>query len=399
MFKDTKFSGKPIISQIINLLERQKIYRTAVKHNSDRYCKKFMTIDHLITMLYAVLSGCNSLREVESIILACRGRINHLGLRNFPKRSTLSDANKRRPSKIFEEIYNELYLKYRTHLPDSQVKKEKIKELKIIDSTTISLFGEILKGAGRNKINGKKKGGIKVHTMISSNDDVPVFVRFTSAATHDHSFLKHINLQPGSIAVFDRAYIDYDQFEYWTGTGVHFVTRLKKNAIYEKVEEYDIPDCADSGVIIDEKIRLKKKDKTILLRKVGYWDDSGNRVFEFVTNNFEYSAEKIAEIYKRRWQIEVLFKRLKQNFPLKYFLGDSTNAIEIQIWASLIAQLLLLVIHAQTKRKWSFSNLLSIIRFHLMTYIHLIKFLNNPDADWNYLKTEAENQLNLFNSS
>ena len=103
------------------------------------------------------------------------------------------------------------------------------------------------------------------------------------------------------------------------------------------------------------------------------------RTFEFLTNNFLLPAEIIADLYKKRWLIEILFKRIKQNFPLKYFLGDNENAIKIQIWCAFIADLLIKIVQAQLKRKWAFSNLSSIIRLHLMSYISLFEFLNNPE--------------------
>jgi len=118
--------------------------------------------------------------------------------------------------------------------------------------------------------------------------------------------------------------------------------------------------------------------------------------FEFQTNNLELPAETIALIYKKRWQIETLFKQLKQNFPLKYFLGDNVNAIEIQIWVSLIIQLIMLVIQRKSERKWAYSNMVSVIRYHLMTYMDLFKFLKNPDSDWENLTTKPSGQLLLF---
>ncbi|MCX6147032.1 MAG: DUF4372 domain-containing protein, partial [Candidatus Kapabacteria bacterium] len=212
MHKYNKFSGKPILSQIINLLNRVKINRTAEKNQSDKYYKKFKTIDHLITMMSVALSGCSSLREVTGMLLACEGRINHLGLHYFPKRSTISDANSKRSSIVFGEIYNDLFKEYRKFLSDSINQRAEIKNLYIADSTTISLFCDVLKGVGRNPINGKKKGGIKMHTLINSSEDVPSLVRFTSASTHDHVFLKNLNLQNGSIIVFDKGYNDYNQY-------------------------------------------------------------------------------------------------------------------------------------------------------------------------------------------
>lgn len=261
--------------------------------------------------------------------------------------------------------------------------------MRIVDSTTISLFSDILKGVGRNPINGKKKGGIKMHTMINASEDIPCLVRFSSAATHDHKFLKDLELKKGSIVVFDKGYTDYSQYLRWTLENVYFVTRQKENAVYKSLQEYDILEGIDNGVIKDEKIRIEKDGQSIELRRIAYWYEEHRKVYEFITNNYELPADKIAEIYKRRWQINLLFKRLKQNFPLKYFLGDTQNAIEIQIRVCLIVQLLMLVIQKSAERKWSFSNLISVVRFNLMTYIDLFKFLKSPDSDWSLLTNKT----------
>jgi hypothetical protein len=396
MNKNSKKTGNPIISQIINLLDRDKINRTARANQTDRYYKRFKTIDHLITMLYVVLSGCNSLREISSILLACEGKINHLGIKYFPKRSTISDANRKRTSKVFSEIYFGLYKQYRKILPDSSPKEKHLKDLQIVDSTTISLFSDILKGAGRKPLKGKKKGGIKMHTMINASEDVPKLIRFTSAATHDHVFLKSLNLLPGSIVVFDKGYVDYSIYLQWNSDGIGFVTRQKENAAYESIQENDLLESTDSAILKDEQIKIEKKNEPIELRRIAYWHEEHKKVYVYLTNITDLEAEKIVEIYKRRWQIELLFKRLKQNFPLKYFLGDTQNAIEIQIWTCLIVQLLMLVIQKQAERKWSFSNLVSVVRFHLMTYIDLYKFLKSPDADWCFLTNKTEEQQALF---
>jgi hypothetical protein len=396
MNKNKKKSGNPIISQIINLLDRDKINRTAKESKSDRYYKRFKTIDHLITMMYVVLSGCNSLREITGIMLACEGKINHLGINYFPKRSTISDANRNRKSEVFSEIYFGLYNKYRKIISDSRLKDTVIKHLKIVDSTTISLFCDVLKGVGRKPLNGKKKGGIKMHTMINASEDVPTLVRFSSATTHDHTFLKDLELKKGSIVVFDKGYNDYGQYRQWNLDGIYFVTRQKENAVWSSLGEFIIPEQTDNGVLKDEKIKIEKDGQSIELRRIAYWSEEQKKVYEFISNNYELAPDKIAEIYKRRWQIELLFKRLKQNFPLKYFLGDTQNAIEIQIWVSLIVQLLMLIIQRQAERKWAYSNLVSVVRFHLMTYIDLFKFLKSPEADWLLLTTKTDEQGALF---
>lgn len=397
MSKSKNFSGQPIIKQILGFIDRSIIYRTAEKHKSDRYTKKFTTYEHLVTMIFTVISGCSSLREVTSIMLACEGKINHLGLKHFPKRSTLSDANKRRSSQVFADIYYQLYKRYSSFLSDSRIKEPTVKDLMIVDSSTISLFSDILKGTGRNPISGKKKGGIKMHTMINALEDVPCLVKFSSAATHDHTFLKELDLKKGSFVVFDKGYVDYKQYSRWTLEDIYFVTRQKENAAYKSIDEFDILDDVDNGVLKDEIIILEKNNKTkFKLRRVAYWHEPHQKVYEFITNNFELPPDKIAEVYKNRWQIETMFKRLKQNFPLKYFLGDNQNAIEIQIWVSLIIQLIMLVIQRTAQRKWAYSNMMSVIRYHLMSYIDLFKFLKNPESGWENLSTKPPTQLLIF---
>ena len=399
MNKSRNFSGHPIIKQVLNFIEPNDIYRTAKKHNSDRYTKKFTTYEHLVTMIFTVLSGCSSLREVSSIMLACEGKINHLGLNDFPKRSTLSDANKRRSAAVFGDIYHLLYKRYHRFLSDSRPFEPAVRDLRIVDSSTITLFSDILKGVGRNPLNGKKKGGIKLHAMINAREDVPCLVKFSSAATHDHTFLKDLELKRGSYVVFDKGYVDYGQYQKWTLEDVYFVTRQKDNARYISIEEFDIPDTTSDAVLKDEKIELIKKNGEVFsLRRIAFWYDKHQKVYEFITNSYDLDADKIADIYKNRWQIETMFKRLKQNFPLKYFLGDNQNAIEIQIWVSLIVQLLMLVVQRKAKRNWAYSNMMSVIRYHLMTYIDLFKFLKNPGAKWEEVTTKDIGQLSLFAS-
>jgi hypothetical protein len=159
--------------------------------------------------------------------LSCEGRIGYLNLKHFPKRSTLSDTNKNRSSSVFSSTFYSLYSKYASYLTDSRPLSLPVKHLKIVDSTTICLFSDILKGVGCSPINGKKKGGIKMHTMINALEDVPSLVRFSIAAPHDHIFLKELNPEKGSFVVFDKAYNDYLQYIQWTQDDIYFVARKK----------------------------------------------------------------------------------------------------------------------------------------------------------------------------
>ena len=365
MSKDKHFIGQPIFGQLLNFVDKGDIRRLAKSQQADRYIKKLDGLTHFITMLYAVIGGFDSLREVVISLLSNATKLSHLSINYSAKRSTLADANKRRASSFFGSIYKMLYTQYACVLSDSHLSKADMKRLYIMDSTTITLFKEILKGVGRNSKSGKKKGGIKAHTLIKASENTPCLIRYTGAATHDHILLKEINLAQGSIIVFDKGYVDYAAYEQFTDQGVWYVTKLKSNALYSSVQEIDIPDTADNGILIDEIIELrygKGKELVHTARRIAYWDEQKKKVLVFLTNNTDFEAEMIIEIYRRRWQIELLFKQLKQNFPLKYFLGDNVNAIEIQIWTAMIANLLLMLVRSKVKRQWAFSNMTSILR-------------------------------------
>jgi IS4 transposase len=220
-----------------------------------------------------------------------------------------------------------LYQHHRSTLSDSQTQSAD-SNVFIVDSTTISLFGSVLKGVGRNPITGKKKGGIKAHTAINSSEDVPCLVKLTAATVHDSTYLKQLHLPAHSWIVFDKGYTDYNQYDQLTKANINFVTRERDNASYKSIKEYELTNQNSNAVLKDEKILVAKNPKElIMLRRVVYWDNEKSRLMIFVTNNHHESPDTIAHLYKKRWQIELLFKRLKQNFPLKYFLGDSANAI------------------------------------------------------------------------
>jgi len=399
MSKSNYFFGTSVFGQLISLIDNKIISDSARAKQTDRYIKKFSTKDHLISMLFCAFAKCCSLREVSGAMLGLSGKTKHFQMSHIPKKSTLADANKRRGADVFGMIYNKLLIKYHYVFSDSRIKDVVKKQIEVFDSTTINLFKDILKCVGRNPINGRKKGGIKVHTVINVDESVPKFVWFTDAATHDHVLLEKLSLNPNTIYVFDRGYNDYKAFKKFQDSQTCFVTRIKTNAKYDTVQTYEIEERIHSGVLEDTEIEVTvsedKGNSKLKLRKVKFYDRVLKREFEFITNLFEMRADLVAAIYKLRWQIELLFKQLKQNFPLKYFLGDNENAIKIQIYCALIANLLLMVIKKQVKnRSWSFSNIVSFCKIHLFNYIHLFKFLENPEKDW--LKEKIPKNYTLF---
>ena len=283
-----------------------------------------------------------------------------------------------------------------------------------MDSTTITLFSEILKGAGRNSENGKKKGGIKAHTIIQEDIDLPIFVDFTAAATSDHELMKRIfSLPEGSFITFDMGYNDYLIWKQLTEKGYKFVTRQKDNARFEIIEKRS---CPEKDIIADQIIELSsnklverpmteeelshrrgRRPKSGIVtvreyvkgkyrcRRIVRRSDDGKDTVTFITNvldQSEMSAEQICETYRRRWAIECLFKKLKQNFPLKYFLGDNVNAIEVQIWVTMIAYLLLRVMQHKAKCKLAFSNIVTLARLTIGNYVNFVTLLNCPKQAW-----------------
>ena len=396
MGKSSNFFGQPIFGQLIKSLDRKKIAEMSRKHGGEKYVKSFDGYTHLLTMLYAVIQRFDSLREIEASMTAEVRKLHHVGIDSVPKRSTLSDANARRSEKFFEEVYRDLYEANKAILSSDSRRggtEEWIKRLRIIDSTTVSLFSNtIFKGVGRHPKTGRKKGGIKVHAVIHANEGVPCDVQFTSAATNDSFMLAPNHYKHNEITAMDRAYINYAKFEELTDRGVVYVTKMKKKLSYEI-----LVDCIhqkSQGVMEyrEQIVVFRKGNINHIARIITYVDikkDKQPKPISLLTNDFDMPLETIVSIYRRRWQIESLFKQIKQNFPLRYFYGESANAIKIQIWVTLIANLLLSVLQSKLERRWSFSGLATIVRIVLMYYLNLEKFLNQPDADLKIMLAEA----------
>ena len=370
MGKSIHFSGQPLYSQVIKLLDKSKILQISRKYGGEHYVKRFDGWTHLVVMLYAIIMRFDSLREIMASIQAEARKLCHLGITTMPSRSTLSDANKRRPEII-----------------------------------TITLFSNLLfKGVGRHPKTGKKKGGIKVHTVIHANEGVPSDIKFTSAATNDSFMLRPSALNKGDIITMDRAYIDYEKLETLTQREVLYVTKMKKNLKYNIIE-----DCmyqTDKGLM---EVRIQNvtfskmlKDGTIMIhhaRIITYVDIKKHKLVSLLTNDMESDPNEIIEIYRKRWEIELLFKQIKQNFPLKYFYGESANAIKIQIWVTLIANLLLMVMKKGLTRSWSFSGLATMMRITLMYYVDFYSLFNHPEKDWETLldvNQKEDCQLSIF---
>lgn len=404
MGKGTFFTGQPVFNQILSLIPRFKVAQLAQKHNADRYCKKFRAYDHLVTMLYSTYHQCNSLREVITGMQASGSRLKHFGICSTPRRSTLADANLRRPAKMFEELYHQLRSHFYGSLPDSRSSALGLERLFIIDSTLVKLFSSIMQSPGTYCSNGRKKGGVKAHVILNAQQDTPCFVCIEEGKSADSPFLKQVHLPPGSIVVMDKGYRNFEQFVRFTNSQVSWVTRLHERSHYKQIGENTLTQQdIDNGVQSDLIIELGSPDLTYRtpiqkVRLIHYFDPIGNRTFKFITNNFQLDPKEVADIYRKRWQIEIFFKRLKQNFQLHSFLGDNENAIRIQLWCAFIADMLIKVIQTRVSKvkRWSMANLTSFIRIHLGTYINIFHFLKNPEKALLNYKNPNQEQPALF---
>lgn len=398
--------GQPILTQVLALVNRSQFNGLVKQHQSDKYYKKFSSWTHFTSMMFGIFSRCDSVTEIVEGMIGCVGKLSHFGLKEVPPKSTITDGNRQRDNKFFETLYFSLVKRYSTFLSSSRTIGLNIKELYIVDSTTIQLFSSLVfKGVGRNPKNGgKKKGGLKVHMLIDALQDVGKFIKITAAKVHDSKFLNELTLNPFSMVVFDKAYNHYKLFAKWTEKQIWFVTRMKDNAVYEVeqvVSENTISE-GKAGVLKEEKVNLcykeNQKDKEfqkLSLRRITYRDEKG-RMYVFITNNTKLTAQDIADIYKQRWQIELLFKKMKQNFQLHCFYGESENAIRIQIWCTLIAQLLLTVLQRKTKTKKAFSTVACLVRQHLLSYLNLEELLKNSKRFYDKYRKTVDYSKSLF---
>lgn len=381
MNKSTHFSGQPTFTQILKLIPRDIISTAVEQSDSDRYYKKFTTWHHLVTMLFACFGNCTSLREVVTGMRALEGRLSSSGIRHLPARSTFAEANQRRNCEVFQAIYMGLKRYWDALLPDS---RKSLENYYIIDSTVITLFQEIFKGSGSSFADGRRKGGLKVHMAVPMHHQSPCVMHIGDGANNDLLFHKYLTLPPDSTVIMDRGYRSYPQFNLWSALNIRWITRLTESAHYQIINTRSVNKYQHrKGVVQDLEIVLgypQQKTQQVKARLVDYTDPNSKKHLRFLTNDSKSQPFTIAQLYAKRWNIELLFKRLKQNMPLHYFLGDNKNAIQIQIWCALIADLLLNIIRRQVKKKWAFSNIASLIRLHLFNYLDLYSFLEKPET-------------------
>lgn len=371
-----------MFAQIVQLLPQSLFFKLVQKYQTDKAAKGINTWDQLIAMMFCQLSGAESLREISDGLYSSIGKLNHLGV-HAEGRSSLSYVNQHRDYHVYQDFYYGLLDHYREVLTGARVNQILTgKKIFSLDSTTIGLCLKLFDWARFRTT----KGGIKLHTLLDNNTLMSSFIAVTEAAISDIKAAQTlVDIPPNCVLAIDRGYYNFRWYRQLSKRHIIFVTRIKENIQLKQVKRIAVDKNENWGcyeIILKadlrahEKGRLKKVPK---YRLVQYKDKESGRWFEFLTNDFQLNATEIAAVYKDRWQIELFFKKLKQNLKIKTFVGTSLNAVMVQIWTALSVTLLLEVLKRRSKYPWSFSRLRSYLRLNLMTYKDLNDWLNEPD--------------------
>ncbi len=340
--------------------------------------RSFSHWDQLLCMTYAQLTARASLRDIETCLRSHTAKLYRAGFRGSIARTTLADANEQRDCNIFGDfalhlisVARPLYSKH------DALCMQLAQTVYAIDSTLIDLCLSLFDWAPA----AKARAGIKVHTSLDLRGNIPAFIRITGARESDASFLDHLPLEAGSFYVMDRGYVHFARLIKFTRAAAFFVVRCKSNLHY-RVEHVEHASQGD-GVRSDQHIiltgRYTKKDYSLSLRRIEFFDSTHERLLICLTNNFQLQAVQIAMLYKSRWQIELFFKWIKQNLRIKAFVGNSANAVKTQIWIAISTYVLVAIVKKRMNIDASLHSILQVLSVNLFEKTPLSQLIQNID--------------------
>lgn len=347
----------------------------------------------MVCMVFAHIRQEDSLRDIDIALNAHASKLYHMGIQQCP-RSTLANANERRDYRIYEEFAKLLMHRARREYAGTDLAVDVDNAVYALDASTIDLTLSVFPWAKFRKT----KGAIKLHTMIDLRGNIPAFLTITDGKVHDVKAAPLIPIEPEGIYVVDRAYIDFNWLRSIDEIRAFFVTRLKRSIRWTRVVSHPVDKSL--GLRSDQEILLfSKKSKAKYpkrLRRVSFRDETRNRTLVFLTNNFIFSAETIAALYKARWEIELFFKWIKQNLRVKNFYGTSPNAVKTQIWIAMIVYLILAIIKERYSLKNSLSQLLHFLEVNLFEKKALISIFRPNPRNKHRREEDGYKQLTLF---
>lgn len=380
-----------VLHDLLDLIPRHQFDRAVAGLDGDRYVKRFSTWNQFTVLLYAQASGKDSLREIETGLLAQSSRLYHLGLETKVARSTLADANSSRDWRIYEKLFYAMLERCRDLTPTHKFKFKN--PLYSLDATVIELSLSAFPWSSYRF----RKGGVKLHYQFEHASQIPVFLAITDARRHEIIVAREsVSIIPDSIYCFDRGYNDMGFYRRITDGGAFFVTRARKNLSAEFIGQQERPQGKGifADFVIEKSGFYAGQDYPYPLRLIAYYDRETGNYLEFLTNNFKLAATTIAQIYKARWQIEIFFKWIKQNLKIKNFLGTSKNAVLTQVWVAMCYYLLLAYVKYQTRYRASLFYLHRIVKETLLERAKIIDLLRLNEGRLRHL-TGQEAQLCL----
>jgi len=363
-----------VFSQLLQLFSRVEFQRAVQAHRAERHARGFTCWGQFVAMLFCQLGRAKSLREICGGLACCEGKLSHLGI-TAPRRATLAYANAHRPWTLYQAVFFQLLTRCQA-VAKGQRKFRFKHRLLSLDASVIDLCAAVFDWATYKRT----KGAVKLHLLLDHDGYLPSYAVITDGRTGEITVAKTLTFAPGTILVLDRGYGDYAWFAALQRAGVVFVTRLRENAVYTVLGTRAVPTAR--GIRRDDLITLTGVGATVRcpypLRRIEVVEPTTGEPLVLLTNHLTFGATTIAAIYKERWQIELLFKVLKQHLKIKTFVGTSANALHIQIWTALIALLVLKYLKLRSTFGWSLSNLVALLQFQLFTHRDLWAWLNNP---------------------
>ena len=369
--------SQTVLAQIISFLPKREFRRCVQRYEGDRNTRTFSCWDQFVCMLVAQLGHKASLRELETCIRGLGSLLYHSGLKGQLSRNTLAYANENRSSAIFGDFYKILITKARKLYLEDNAVGNLDSLVYVLDSTLIGLS---LSLCPWSYFGGRPKAGVKIHTQLDLRGKIPSFIHISKAKMSDNLFLDHIIVEPGAFYVMDRAYLDLVRLYKIHKALGYFVVRSKWHVRFKRILS-NPKDENNKAILSDQIVRCSgakgKHNYPERIRRIRYKDLESKRIFTFLTNNFELSAQVIADLYKARWQIEIFFKWIKQNLLITSFMGRSQNAIEIQIWTAVASYLAVAIAKKTLRTKATLTEIVSL----LPQIIFLKTPFNKPFSD------------------
>ena len=384
--------GKTLFAQLMDFLPWTTFTRIVDRHGGDRYVKSLACADQFRVMAFAQLTYRESLRDIEVCLSAQAAKLYHMGFRHEIKRSTLADANETRDWRIYAEFAQRLIAQARTLYAHDSFGIELENTTYALDSTTIDLCLSLFPWA----LFRTTKSAVKLHTLLDLRGNIPSFIHISDGKLGDVNVLDVLVLEPGAIYVMDRGYLDFARLYLMHQTQAFFVTRAKSNTRLRRI--YSTPVDRSTGIICDQTVVLtgttSHKDYPAYLRRIRLKDAETGKTLVFLTNNFTFSATTIGALYKRRWQVELFFKWIKQHLRIKKFYGNSENAVKSQIWIALSVYVLVAIVRKRLNLDASLYTLLQILSLTLFEKMPLQQAFIAGE----YISHEGQhrNQLNLL---